>query len=39
MGHFQETTVDEAFLVSSWFLEVKEQTLKTLAPYDHGSRL
>ena len=39
MGHFEETTADEAFHVSGWSLEVKERTLKTLAAYDRRSRL
>ena len=39
MGHFEETTADEAFHVSSWSQEVKERTLKTLAAYDRGSIL
>ena len=34
MGHFEGTTADVAFHVSSWSLEVKERTLKTLAAYD-----
>ena len=29
MGHFEETTADEAFHVSSWSLEVRERPLKT----------
>ena len=39
MGRFEETTADEAFHISSWSLEDKERTLKTLAAYDRRWRL